>query len=161
MTTERKEATVKKKILIIVPVLLLLLAGGGAYKFLFAPQEEEPKPKVEGTVYVLGKEFLVNLADQRFAKVTVALVLDPHDTSTEPAEAGAHGPPPPPPDGFGPMPQEALVRDIITDQLTGASDADLINPAQRGKVKLRLLKAIKKSTDVHAEDVLFTDVTVQ
>lgn len=149
-----------KKILIIVPVLLLLV-GGGAYKFLFAPKEEEPKHKVEGTVYVLGKEFLVNLADQRFAKLTVALVLDPHDTSTAPAEAGGHAPPPAPPEGFGPMPQEALVRDIVTDQLTGATDEDLIDPEHREKVKIKVLKAIKKSTDVHAEEVLFTDVTVQ
>ena len=150
-----------KKILIIVPVVLLLLIGGGAYKFLFAAGKEEPKAKVEGSVYVLGKEFLVNLADQRFAKLTVALVLDPHDTSTAPAEAGSHGAAPAPPEGFGPMPQEALVRDIITDQLTGASDEDLIDPQQRDDVKERLLKAIRKNTDVHAEDVLFTDVTVQ
>jgi flagellar basal body-associated protein FliL len=152
---------VNKKILIILPVLLLLVAGGAAYKLILAPQEEEPKYKVEGTVYVLGKEFLVNLADERFAKLTVALVLDPHDTSAAPAEAGGHAPPPTPPEGFGPMPQEALVRDIVTDQLTGATDQDLIDPAQREKVKLKVLKAITKSTDVHAEEVLFTDVTVQ
>ena len=59
------------------------------------------------------------------------------------------------------MAQEALVRDIVTDQLTGTSDQELIDPAQRQKVKARVLKAINKSTDVHAEDVLFTDVTVQ
>ena len=28
-----------------------------------------PKPKVHGTVYMLQKEFLVNLADGRFAKL--------------------------------------------------------------------------------------------
>jgi flagellar basal body-associated protein FliL len=151
---------VKKKLILVVPVVLLLAVGGGLYKFMFA-KDEEPKHKVEGTVYVLGKEFLVNLADGRFAKLTVGLVLDPHDTSAQPAEAGGHAPPPPPPEGFGPMPQEAIVRDLITDSLTGAHDRDLIDPIAREALKKRVLKAITKSTDVHADKILFTDVTVQ
>lgn len=151
----------KKKLMIILPVVLLLAVAGGAYKFMFAAEEEEPKAKVEGTVYILGKEFLVNLADGRFAKLTVALVLDPHDTSTAPVEAGGHGAAPKPPEGFGSMPQEAIVRDIVTDQLTGIRDDDLIDPKHREQVKKRVLKAIKKSTDVHAEQILLTDVTVQ
>ncbi|CAA9488865.1 MAG: hypothetical protein AVDCRST_MAG69-1222 [uncultured Solirubrobacteraceae bacterium] len=151
----------KKKLILVVPLVLLLVAGGGIYKFMFAKAEEEPVAKVEGTVYVLGKEFLVNLADGRFAKLTVGLVLDPHDTSTVPAEAGGHGAAPAPPEGFGPMPQEAIVRDLVTDALTGAADQDLIDPHQREELKKKVLKAIKKSTDVHAEEILFTDVTVQ
>jgi flagellar FliL protein len=150
---------VKKKLIIILPVLLLLV-GGVAYKFVFAKKSEEPKIKVEGTVYVLGKEFLVNLRDERYAKLTVALVLDPHDTSTAPA-GGGHGAAPAPPEGFGPMPQEAIVRDIVTEELTGATDEDLVDPEHREKVKKRVLVAIKKNTDVHAEEVLFTDMTVQ
>ena len=56
---------------------------GGAYKFVLAkPAKAEAKPKVDGTVYILGKEFLVNLADGRFAKLTSALVLAHDDTST-------------------------------------------------------------------------------
>ena len=151
----------KKKLILMVPIVLLLVVGGGAYKFLFAKQEEEPKHKVEGTVYVLGKEFLVNLADGRYAKLSVGLLLDPHDTSAAPAEAGGHGAAPKPPEGFGPMPQEAIVRDLITDALTGAHDKDLIDPHAREELKKKILKAIKKSTDVHAEEILFTDVTVQ
>ena len=150
-----------KKIILVVPLVLLLVGGGVAYKFLFAKKAEEPHHKVEGTVYVLGKEFLVNLADGRFAKLTVALVLDPHDTSAAPAEAGGHGAAPAPPEGFGPMPQEAIVRDLVTDTLTGAHDQDLIDPHHREELKKKLLKAIKKSTDVHADEILFTDVTVQ
>ena len=150
----------KKKLLMIVPVLVLLAAGAGAYKFMFA-KEEPVEHKVEGTVYVLGKEFLVNLADARYAKLTVGLLLDPHDTSAAPAEAGGHGAAPAPPEGFGPMPQEALVRNIVVEELTGATDEDLIDPHHREQVKKRVLKAIKKHTDVHAEEVLFTDLTVQ
>ncbi len=63
-----------KKLKIIVPVLLVVL--GGAYKFVLAkPAEAGPPPKIEGEVYVLPKEFLVNLADGKFAKLGVALVF--------------------------------------------------------------------------------------
>jgi flagellar basal body-associated protein FliL len=149
----------KKKLLILIPVLLIAL--GGVYKFVLAKPTVEAKPHVEGTVYVLGKEFLVNLADGRFAKMTVALLLDPHDTSAAPAEGGGHGGGAKPPEGFGEMPQEAIVRDIITDELTDAKDADLIRRAGREKLKKAILKKLHKSTDVHADEVLFTDVTVQ
>jgi flagellar basal body-associated protein FliL len=149
---------VKKKIPILVVAVLLL--AGGAYKFVLAkPKEAEAKPKVEGTVYVLGKEFLVNLADGRFAKLTVALVLDPKDHSAAPA--AGHGAAPKPPEGFGEMPQEAVVRDIITDELTDAHDAELIDRKGRAKLKNHILESIHKKTDVHADDILFTDVTVQ
>ena len=146
----------KKKLLILVPVLLIAL--GGVYKFVLSKPEVEAKPHVEGTVYVLGKEFLVNLESGRFAKVTVALVLAHDDVSTIPAgghEAAS------PPEGFGDMGQEAVVRDIVTDELTDAKDADLIRRAGRDKLKKSILKKIHKSTDVHADEVLFTDVTVQ
>ncbi len=149
----------KKKLIIILPVLLLLV-GGAAYKFVFAGKDEEPNIKVEGTVYVLGKEFLVNLDDGRFAKLTVALVLDPHDTSTA-AEGGGHGAAPEPPEGFGAMPQEAVIRDLITDELSGIEDVELIERKGRERLKKHILESIHKHSDVHADDILFTDVTVQ
>jgi flagellar basal body-associated protein FliL len=146
----------KKKL---IPVLVALLALGGVYKFVIAkPKTAAAKPKVDGSVYILGKEFLVNLADGRFAKLTVALVLTHDDTST--AVAG-HGATTKVPDGFGAMNQEAVVRDVITDDLTDIKDADLINRDGRVKVKEQILKDLKKRTDVKVEDVLFTDVTVQ
>jgi flagellar FliL protein len=54
-----------------------------------------------------------------------------------------------------------VVRDIITDTLTDASDKDLIDREGRETIKKKIVKAIKKHTDVHIEDVLFPDVTVQ
>ena len=147
----------KKKLLIVIPIVLVVL--GGAYKFVLAkPKEAEAKPKVEGTVYVLGKEFLVNLADDRFAKLTVGLLLDPHDTSTV-AEGGHEAATPP--EGFGAMPQEAVVRDIITDEITGARADQLVDGEAREKLKKDVARKINKHTDVHVEEVLFTDVTVQ
>jgi flagellar basal body-associated protein FliL len=144
----------------ILPIALIaLLAGAGGYKFVIAkPKKKEENPKVEGTVYVLGKEFLVNLADGRFAKLSVALVLDPEDHSSE-AAGGEHAAKPP--EGFGTMAQEAVVRDIITDDLTDAKDAELIGRKGREKLKKHILESIHEHTDVHADDILFTDVTVQ
>ena len=144
----------------LIPVIVALAALGGVYKFVLAkPKEAAAKPKVDGTVYILGKEFLVNLADGRFAKLTVALVLAHDDTST--AAAGGHEATAKPPEGFGTMSQEAVVRDVITDDLTDIKDNDLISRDGRIKVKEEILKDLKKHTDVKVEDVLFTDVTVQ
>jgi flagellar FliL protein len=143
----------------LIPVIVAVLALGGAYKFVLAKPAAAPKPKphVEGKVYILGKEFLVNLADGRFAKLTVALLLDEKDTSDAAAEAeGAK-----PPEGFGTMTQEAVVRDVITDDLTDAKDESLIGRDGREKLKAKILKDLKKKTDVKVEEVLFTDVTVQ
>jgi flagellar FliL protein len=145
-----------KKLLIPIVALLVL---GAAYKFVLAkPKAAEAKPKVDGSVYVLQKEFLLNLKDSRFAKLTVALVLAHDDTSTIASgghEAGT------PPEGYGAMSQEAVVRAIITDDLTDAKDIDLIDPKARAAIQAEILKDIKKHTDVKVEEVLFPDVTVQ
>ena len=143
---------------LLIPVIALVALAGG-YKFVLAkPQAAQAKPKVDGTVYVLGKEFLVNLADGRYAKLTVALVLKEGDKSAE--AAGGEGAPSPP-EGFGPMAQEAVVRDLITDALTNAHDNELIERKGRAQLKKEILESIHKQTDVEADDVLFTDVTVQ
>jgi flagellar basal body-associated protein FliL len=145
-----------KKIIIIA--VLALVVAGGAYKTVLAkPKEKAPEPKVHGTVYVLPKEFLVNLADGRFAKLQVALVVEAAEAA---GGHGGHGAPAPP-EGYGAEPQEAIVRDLITDELTNASDHELIQREGRDKIKKKILKSIKEHTDVHVEEVLFPDVTVQ
>jgi flagellar basal body-associated protein FliL len=147
-----------KKMIIFALVPLLVL--GAAYKFVLAkPKAEAKPPKIEGTVYVLGKEFLVNLADGRFAKLSVALVLNPKDHST--AAAGGHGAAPTPPEGYGAMAQEGVVRSIVTDVVTDAEDRDLIGRKGRAELQEKVLEKIHKLTDVHADKVVFTDVTVQ
>jgi flagellar basal body-associated protein FliL len=146
------------KIKIVIPVVVLL-ALGGVYKFVIAKPEAAAEPKIAGTVYVLPKEFLVNLSEGRFAKLGVGLVLDEHDTSLT-AEAG-HAAAVKPPEGFGPLPQEAVIRDIITDTLTDREAGSLIEREGREKLKQKIIKGISKRTDVHVEDVLFTDVAVQ
>jgi flagellar basal body-associated protein FliL len=147
----------KKKLMIVLPVLLVVL--GGAYKFVLAkPKEAEAKPKVDGSVYILEKEFLVNLHNGRFAKLTVALVLSHDDKSTLPA--GGHGAASPP-EGYGAMNQEAVVRAVVTDDLTDVSADDVIDREGREHLQEKILKDIKKKTDVLVEEVLFPDVTVQ
>ena len=145
-----------KKIIIIV--VAALAVAGGAYKTVLAkPKEKAPEPKVHGTVYVLPKEFLVNLADGRYAKLQVALVVEAAEAA---GHGGGHGAPTPP-EGYGSEPQEAIVRDLITDELTNSADHDLIQGHGREKIKKKILKSIKEHTDVHVEEVLFPDVTVQ
>jgi flagellar basal body-associated protein FliL len=143
----------------LVPVIALLAVLGGVYKFVIAkPAKAEPKPHVEGTVYMLQKEFLINLADGRFAKMQVGLVLAHDDTSTV-AAGGEHAATPP--EGYGAMAQEGIVRDLITAELTDATDKDLIGETGREKLKQKILKSLKKYTDVKVEHILFSDLTVQ
>lgn len=143
----------KNKKLIVI-VVVALVAVGGAYKFLLAPPPAVgAKPKVDGTVYVLPKDFLVNLSDGRYAKLNVALVLE------EPPEA-AHGEETPP-EGYGAMPEEAVVRDVVTD-VVGSSTGEQLGSAEgREKVKKLIRRRLKQRTDLHVGDVLLPDVTVQ
>src|SRR4051794_35029514 len=148
----------KKKLKFVVP-LALLIVGGGLYKTVLAKPAPAPKPKIHGDVYVLGKDFLVNLADGHFAKLGVALVIEP---GTAVAEGGGEAAAATkPPEGYGSLPQEAAVRDIVTDTLTDIAPAELTGRKGREDLKIRIKKRIAKSTDVKADDVLFTDVSVQ
>jgi flagellar FliL protein len=147
----------KKRLKIIIP-LALVLALGGAYKFVLAKPAPAPKPKVAGEVYVLPKDFLLNMSDGRFAKLDVALVMKPGAETAAPASGEA---PSAPPEGFGTLPQEALVRDIVTNVVTDVPGSELISRSGRDKLKKRILRTIHQKTDVEAEDVLFTDVAVQ
>jgi flagellar FliL protein len=146
----------------IIPVVIAVLALGAGYKFVLAKPDAkaEPKPKVHGSVYMLQKEFLVNLHEGRFAKLQVGLILAHDDVSTVPA-GGGHGAAPTPPEGYGAMAQEGVVRDVITDTLTDAEDKELIESEGRHHLKEKILKGIKKYTDVKVEHVIFSDITVQ
>ena len=145
----------KKKLMIALPVLLLVL--GGAYKTVLAKPAPEPKPKVDGEVYIMPRDFLINLSDGRFAKLNVALVLE-HGAL---APAGGEAEAATPPEGYGALPQEAVVRDIVNDSLMDVSGAKIIKRAGRLSLKKRILAQILKKTDVKAKEVLFTDVAVQ
>ena len=143
----------KRRLKFIVPLAILIVLGG-VYKVVLA-KTPTVKPKVDGQVYVLPKEFLLNLADGHFAKLDVALVLAPS------MQLGAGGEGAAPPEGYGALPQEAVVRDVVTDVVTDASSGQLINRRAREGLKRAILKGIRQRTDVKVNDVLFTDVAVQ
>jgi flagellar basal body-associated protein FliL len=143
---------VKGKLKIVLPLAVLVVLGG-LYKVVLA-KPTEAKHKVDGQVYVLPKEFLLNLADQHFVKLNVGLVLV--DGQIPDKAEGT-----PPPDGFGPLEQEAVVRDVITDTITDATSKELVSRPGRNKLKAKLLKRLRAETDVKVNDVLFTDVAVQ
>jgi flagellar basal body-associated protein FliL len=144
---------VKSKLKFVIPLALLIVLGG-AYKMVLAKPAED-KAKLEGTVYVLPKEFLINLSDAHFAKLSVALVLPEGEAPV----AGAEGAEPV--EGYGDLQQEAAVRAVVTDTVTDAQAADLTNRRRRARLRQKVLKEIRAQTDVKPTDVLFTDVAVQ
>jgi flagellar FliL protein len=148
----------KGKLKFIVPLVVLLVLGG-VYKFVLAKPAAVAKPKVEGEVYVLPKDFLINLTDGKFAKLGVALVFD-EGFAAAPAGGEAEGGAAPP-TGYGVLAQEAVVRDIVTDVVTDESASTLTSRRGREEIKKEILKRLKAQTDVKAHEVLLTDVAVQ
>ena len=144
----------KKKLLIIIAVVLL---GGGyaGYTFLM-PKPAVAKQKITGTIYVLPKGFTLNLADGHYATMTIGLILAPGQ-STGDAAAGATTTPA----GIGTLPEEAVIRDIITNVVTDSTEQALISAGGRATLKQQILSAIHTNTDVKVDDILFTDVAVQ
>ena len=141
-----------RKKLIIIAIGVLVVAGL-AYKMVLAPKSES-KVKVEGIVYVMPKEFLLNLAGGRYAKMTVALVLAPGQSAVASSET-------PPPEGFGTLEQEPLVRQIVTDTITGVPAADLTSRKDRHHMQVEIRKAVDKTTDVKTKAIVFSDLVVQ
>jgi len=141
----------KKKLKIVIPVVLVLF--GGVYKEVLAKPPKGPKPKIAGTVYVMPKEFLLNMADGRYAKLDVSLVLD--KSEVVPTAEGSSS------DNYGALPQEPAVRDVITNIVTDQPSKDLIDRNGREELKKEILKGIRQNTDVKVDEVLFTDVAVQ
>jgi flagellar basal body-associated protein FliL len=144
------------KLKIILPLLLVL---GGVYKFVLAKPAPVHKPKIAGEVYILQKDFLINLKGGRFAKLNAA--LDLKEGYTPAPAAGGHEAAAAPPTGYGVMPQEAVIRSIITDKLTDTPADRLQREKSRLRIQKSILKTINQTTDVQAEDVLFTDVAIQ
>jgi flagellar basal body-associated protein FliL len=145
----------KKKIII---VLVVLLAGGGFVAKSMFLKPAVAKEKIEGTIYILPKQFTANLKDGRYATLTVALVLAPGQST---GAAAAEGGGPAPPEGFGTLPEEAAVRDIITNLITDQNSGTLTSEAGREHLKSEILAAISKGTDVKVHEILFTDLAVQ
>jgi hypothetical protein len=139
---------------LVIGVIAVLLGGGYAAKSVLMPAAVAHM-KISGTIYVLPKEFTLNLSDGRYATLTVGLVLAPGQST------GVSDPSNPPPTGFGTLPEEAVVRGMITNLVTDQTKATLISPAGRSQLEHQILVAIRHGTDVKVDQILFTDVAVQ
>src|ERR1051325_7422191 len=144
----------KKKIMIIIAVLLL----GGGYEAKAKFMAPKPvKPKLAGEIYILPKQFMCNLQDGHYATLTVALELAPGQSDGATAESGA------PATGatVGTLPEEAVIRAIITNAITNNTSTALVSDSGRTGLEKQILSQIKGSTDVKVDQVFFTDVAVQ
>ena len=140
----------------LIPILVLVALGGGFAAYSYAmPHKPAPIPKVNGTIYVLPKDFTLNLAGGQYATLTVALLLAPTQT------VGVTDPSDPPPTGFGSLPEEAVIRAIITGLLTDQPSGALITANGRASLEKQLLVAIKRQTDDDITNIYFTDLAVQ
>jgi flagellar basal body-associated protein FliL len=143
----------KKKLIIIL--LVVLVGGGYGAKTFLLPKPAVAKVKIAGVIYVLPKGFTFNLTDGRYATMSVALVLGIGQSDGSSATAT------PSTDGIGTLPEEAVIRDIITNIITNETSQALVTPSGRERIKHEILTTIAKQTDVKVTSILFTDVAVQ
>ena len=143
----------KKKLMLAVALPILILGVG--YKMT------QPKPvnkdKIKGTIYVLPAPFLLNLTDGRFAKMTVGLELAPGQSDGASATASSSSGE----NAAGTLPEEPLVREIVTDSVTNQNGETLVTAQGRRAIKHQILAAIEQQTDLKVEAVLIPDLTVQ
>jgi flagellar FliL protein len=140
-----------KKVMLAAALPILLFMG-----YTMTKPKPVVKEKIKGTLYVMPQSFLLNLSDGRFAKITVALQLAPGQSDGASAEGGSSSS-----EGPGTLPEEPLVREIVTDTITNQSGEALIGEASRHAIRQKIVAAIAKQTDVKVESVLFPDLTVQ
>jgi flagellar FliL protein len=142
-----------KKLMLAVALPILILGVG--YKMT------RPKPvnkdKIKGTIYVMPAPFLLNLTDGRYARITVGLELAPGQSDGASATAAAASGE----NAVGTLPEEPLVREIVTNVVTNQNGETLVTNGGRNAVKHQILEDIDKQTDVKVAAVLFPDLTVQ
>lgn len=142
-----------KKLMLAVALPILILGIG--YKMTRpAPVN---KDKIKGTLYVLPAPFLLNLQQGRFAKLTVGLELAPGQSDGASATATASSGE----SAIGTLPEEPLVREIITNAITNQNGETLVSEKGRKSIKQQILATIGRETDVKVEAILIPDLTVQ
>jgi flagellar basal body-associated protein FliL len=142
----------KKKLLI--PIVVLLVLGVG---YSMSKPKKTVKQKIPGTIYVMPQPFLLNLAEGHYAKISVALELAPGQSDGASAAGGSSSSG----ESAGTLPEEAVVREIVTNTVTGESGGALVSSQGRASIKHRILASIRGQTDVKVESVLFPELTVQ
>jgi hypothetical protein len=143
----------KNKKILALALPVLLFAG-----YTMTKHKPVEKHKINGTIYQMPGSFLLNLSDGRYVKLTMALQLAPGQGDGASAEGGAassgEG-------AVGTLPEEAVIREIVTNTVTGMSGDALISDAGRRTLRQRILSAIRAQTDIKLEAVLIPDFTVQ
>jgi hypothetical protein len=61
----------------------------------------------------------------------------------------------------GTLPEEAVIRSIITNEVTNQGSSALVDQTGRNGLQQQILTDIKTETDVKVDHVFFTDVAVQ
>jgi flagellar basal body-associated protein FliL len=140
-----------KKVMLAAALPILLLAG-----YTMSKPKPVVKQKIKGTIYVMPQPFLLNLTDGRYAKLEVALQLAPGQSNGASAEAA-----PSSEGGPGSLPEEALIREIVTNTVTNTSGESLVAASGRRAIRQKILLQIRKATDIKVDAVLFPDLTVQ
>jgi flagellar basal body-associated protein FliL len=142
-----------KKLMLAVALPILILGIG--YK-MTRPVPVN-KDKIKGTLYVLPAPFLLNLQQGRFAKLTVGLELAPGQSDGASATATASSGE----DAVGTLPEEPLVREIVTNAITNQNGETLVTEQGRKAIKHQILATISRETDIKVEAILIPDLTVQ
>src|ERR1700740_841184 len=122
----------KKKLVIIL--LGIVGAGGSAAKTFLLPKKAAAKPKIDGEIYVLPKGFTLNLTDGRYATMTIGLILAAGQSDGATAEGATTTT-----SGLGPLPEEAVIRSIITNTITNDPSSALLTDSGRAKLKTEIL----------------------
>lgn len=142
----------KKKL---IPIIVVVVAVLGFAGYSFAMPKKHPKVKINGTIYVLPKQFTLNLKGGQYATLTVGLLLAPGQS------VGVTSATNPPPTGFGSLPEEAVIRAIITNDVTDQPESALITGSGRKALESKILSDIRTQTDTEVDAIYFTDVAVQ
>jgi flagellar basal body-associated protein FliL len=139
----------KRNLMIALAVVALPVAYLG-YSQLLKSKPSTVAKKIDGSLVSVGEPFTLDLAKGRFARVSVSLLV-----------TGSPAPDPSAAAGTPVLEQNDAVRAIVTDLLTGVDSDALIDSAPRHDLQAKILRTLKKSTDVPVTKVLFTDLAVQ
>ena len=139
-----------KKKLIIALSLLVILSAGGAYETVLKPKPKVVIPKVNGTLVSLGDPFTLNLAGGHYGRLSVSVLVTKAPVPT-PTSSGTSLV----------LPENDVVRAIVTNDLTGLDSSRLIDRPSREALAAEILRDLKKSTDESVTQVLFTDLAVE
>lgn len=142
----------KKKVMLAIALPVLLLAA-----YTMTKPKAHVVLKVKGTIYEMPQSFLLNLSDGRYVKLTTALELAPGQSDGAAAGASSSSGS----ESTGTLPEEPLVREIVTNVITNQPGEALIEAGSRNALRHRILQQIRRRTDVKVEEVLFPELTVQ